>query len=181
MKKTVIVFGILSGIIATSLMLFVVISSQKTADFEQGMWMGYVTMVLSFAFIFAGIKSFRDKHNQGIVSFGKAFRTGLYISLIASTMYVLAWLIEYYIFFPDFMDKYAEHMMRTAQESGASPAKLKDTADTVANYRKMYQNPIMVILMTYAEILPLGIVAALISALILKRKTPKAGMVSTQY
>jgi hypothetical protein len=39
----------------------------------------------------------------------------------------------------------------------------------------MYKNPLLFILMTYAEILPVGILIALISALILKRKPKEPG------
>ena len=37
-------------------------------------------------------------------------------------------------------------------------------------FRGMYKNPLFVILMTYAEVLPVWMVVALISALILKKK-----------
>jgi hypothetical protein len=129
-------------------------------------------MVVAFAFMFVGIKNFRDKYNGGVVSFGKAFRIGLYIALIASTMYVLVWLVEYYFFVPDFMEKYTACTMRDARASGASEAELTEKAAEMAKFTEMYKNPVWVVLITYAEILPVGLLIALISALILKRKTP---------
>ena len=38
------------------------------------------------------------------------------------------------------------------------------------SYQEMYKNPVFVVLMTYAEVLPIGLLVTLISALVLKRK-----------
>ena len=106
----------------------------------------------------------------GLITFGTAFRVGLYISLIASTMYVGVWLIEYYFFMPDFMDKYADHVLKSAQASGISQVELDKKVLEMQGYKDMYKNPLFVILLTYMEILPIGILITVISALILKRK-----------
>jgi hypothetical protein len=38
------------------------------------------------------------------------------------------------------------------------------------NYQEMYKNPVFVVLITYAEVVPMGLLVTLISALVLKRK-----------
>ena len=170
MKKNVIVFGLIAGVIASVLMVISMARCSSDANFEHSMLIGYASMVLAFAFIFVGIKNYRDKYNNGSITFGKAFKTGLYISLIASTMYVITWLIDYYVFIPDFMDKYVAHMLKEAKDSGASAAELTKQANELAYNQQLYKNPIMVVLFTYLEILPVGILVSLIAALILKRK-----------
>jgi hypothetical protein len=173
MKKLVLVYGIISGLIVAGMMAFSTGYFCAKGDFEGGMIYGYSAMIIAFAMIFVGVKSFRDKHNGGTINFGKAFKIGLFISLIASTIYVISWLITYYCFMPDFMDKYVAVMLSKAQSSGISADELaKKTAD-MAKMKEWYKNPLFVILMTYVEILPVGIVVTLISALILKRNTPK--------
>ena len=88
---------------------------------------------------------------------------------IASTIYVLVWLVDYYVFMPDFMDRYVAQAMREAKASGASTAALAEKAKELAANQKLYKNPIMVVLFTYMEILPVGLLVSLVAAFILKR------------
>ncbi|MNT54977.1 hypothetical protein D3C72_1921790 [compost metagenome] len=69
------------------------------------------------------------------------------------------------------MDKYVAHMLKEAKDSGASAAELAKQAKELAYNQQLYKNPIMVVLFTYMEILPVGILVSLIAALILKRKS----------
>ena len=85
-------------------------------------------------------------------------------------MYVVGWLLDYYLFVPDFMDKYTEHVLINAEREGATAAELTAKANEMAEYKEMYKSPIMVILITYSEVLPIGLVVTLISSLILKKK-----------
>lgn len=170
MKKNVIVFGLISGIIVTTFMGFSVAKCYETMDYEGSMLIGYAAMLVAFSFIFVGIKNQRDKYNNGAITFGQAFKTGFYISLIASTIYVATWAIEYNYYYPDFMEKYTEHMVEKAKESGASAAEINEKVAEAAKGKEMYKNPLFFVLMTYAEILPVGLLITLISALILKRK-----------
>jgi len=40
----------------------------------------------------------------------------------------------------------------------------------MANFKEMYKSPLFVILIIYSEVLPIGLVVALVSALILRKK-----------
>ena len=170
MKKNVIVFGLIAGFIVSVLMVLSMARCYGDPNLEHSMLIGYSSMVLAFSFIFVGIKNYRDKYNHGSISFGKAFKIGLFISLIASTIYVVVWLIDFYVFMPDFMDRYVAQALREAKTNGASAAEIaKQTKELAAN-QQLYKNPVMVVLFTYMEILPVGIVVSLVAALILKRR-----------
>jgi ethanolamine transporter EutH len=170
MKKNVIVFGLIAGVIVSTLMIFSMARHSQNDSLEHSMLIGYASMVLAFSLIFVGIKNYRDKYNDGLIAFGKAFKIGLYISLIASTVYVVVWLIDFYVFIPDFMDKYVAQTLREAKSNGTSATELAKMTKDMAFNQKLYKYPIMVILYTYMEILPVGIVVSLVAALILKRK-----------
>jgi len=170
MKKNIIVCGLIGGTFLALVMLVTAATCYKNDDFQGSMWLGYSSMILAFSLIFVGVKNFRDKFNSGFVSFGQAFKIGLFISLIASSMYVIAWLFDYYLFMPDFMDKYSAHVLREATREGATAAELASKDSEISSMKEMYKNPLLVVLITFLEVLPVGLVISLISALILKRK-----------
>ena len=174
MKKIVIVNGIVAGLIVAAMFLITMELYHNQGNYDGGMLIGYASMLLAFSLIFVAIIRFRDKYNNGIISFGKAFRIGLYITLIASTIYVVAWLIDYYVFIPDFADKYAAHMLEKLKSSGASTAEIASTTKQMDSFKEMYKNPVLVVLFTYIEILPVGLLLSLIAALVLKRKVKPA-------
>jgi hypothetical protein len=123
--------------------------------------------------VYVGIRNYRDKYNGGVISFGKAFKIGAMIVLIASTIYVVAWLIDYFFFIPDFMEKFSAQELDKLKSSGASQIEIDKETKEMANFTKMYKNPFFNAMMTYVEILPVGLIVTLISSLILKRKTVK--------
>jgi hypothetical protein len=127
-------------------------------------------MVISLSLVFVGIRNYRDKYNGGVISFGKAFKIGILMVLIASTIYVVAWLIVYFFFIPDFMDKYAVHEIGKLKANGASQIKIDEKTKEMADFARMYKNPFFNAMMTYIEVLPVGLVVTLISSLVLKRK-----------
>ena len=174
MKKIVIVNGIIAGLIVAAMFLITMGLYHNQGNFEGGMWIGYASMLLAFSLIFVAIIRFRDKYNNGVISFGKAFRIGLYITLIASTIYVVAWLIDFYVFIPDFADKYAAHMLEKLKSNGAGAAEITSTTQQMDSFKEMYKNPVLVVLFAYIEILPVGLLLSLIAAIVLKRKVKPA-------
>jgi len=169
MKKNAWLFGIIAGSIL-AFGIFLSAFYNNHIDFDKSMYFGYAMMLLAFSLTFVGIKNFRDKYNNGVISFGKAFQAGLYITLIASTMYVISWLIDYYYFIPDFADKYAAHALEKMKAAGATAAELTRQAAAMENFKTMYKNPFYNILLTYSEVLPVGLVISLISAGVLRKK-----------
>ena len=177
MKKNIIIYGLIASIVVSILMLSTVnyISHcEGSVDFDTSMLIGYASMLIAFSLVFVGIRNYRDKYNEGVISFGKAFKIGIMIVLIASTMYVVSWLIDYFYFIPDFMEKYSAHMLDELKASGASQIEIDNNTKEMADFGRMYKNPFFNAMMTYVEILPVGLIVTLISSLILKRKTPSA-------
>jgi hypothetical protein len=176
MKKNIIIYGVIAGIVVSILMLSTtnyVSHCEGSVDYDTSMLIGYASMLISLSLVFVGTRNYRDKYNGGVISFGKAFKIGILIVLLASTIYVVAWLVDYYFFIPDFLDKYAAHTLDKLKASGASQIEIEKETKEMADFAGMYKNPLINAMMTYTEILPVGLVVTLISSLILKRKAAK--------
>jgi hypothetical protein len=178
MKKNIIIYGLIAGIIVSVLMLISVtgISHREgNFDYNRSLLIGYASMLIAFSLVFVGIRNYRDKYNGGVISFGKAFKIGIMIVLIASTIYVVAWLIDYFYFIPDFMEKYSAPMIDKLKASGASRVEIDRQTKEMADSAAMLKNPFFNALMAYVEILPVGLFVTVISSLILKRRSLPAG------
>jgi hypothetical protein len=170
MKKIVLRYGIASGVILMTLGAVMTPCLNGTIDFEHGEILGYTSMVLSFLLVFFGIKSYRDNVAGGAIGFARAFQVGILITLITCAMYVLAWEIAYFNFFPDFLDKYSAHVLAKMQAAGESAAAIQAKQAQMATMAKYYDNPLFNSAITFMEVFPVGLIMTLVSAAILRRK-----------
>ena len=176
MKKNILIYGLIAGIVVSILMLLIfnyVSHCEGNVDYDTSMLIGYASILIALSLVFVGIRNYRDKYNGGIISFGKAFKIGILIVLIASTIYVAAWLIDCYFFIPDFAEKYSAQTLAKLKASGANQTEIDKQTKEMANFVRMFKNPFFNAMMTYVEILPVGLVVTVISSLILKRKATK--------
>jgi hypothetical protein len=172
MKKIVWTCGVIAGIISVS---WGVLSEGLLSDslsLNTRMFFGYATMILAFSLIFVGIKNYRDTYNNGHITFGKALGIGLLITLIASTVYVVVWMIDFSYFVPDFGEKYQAQAIAEMKANRVSAAEIQKQSDEMASMMAKYKaSPTFRVMFTYMEIMPVGIVLSLIAALILKNKS----------
>ena len=172
MKKIVLTFGLLSGVLSATLMtanmLFI-----DSIGFDRGLYVGYTVIVISFLFVYFGIRSYRDNVLGGRITFGKAFQAGILITLISCVFYVGTWLVTYRNFFPDFGEKYAAYLVEDKRASGASQAEIDKTIEEGKAMNEMLENPLINAAVTFTEPFPVGLLITLISAAVL-RKGPQA-------
>jgi len=169
MKKTVLIFGLLSGSISIATMLASLRLEDKIG-FDKGAIIGYTVLVLSALFIFFGVRSYRENVGGGRLTFGRGFAVGILITLISSACYVGTWEIVYFNFMTGFAEKYAAHMEQSAKASGASQQKIDERVREAKQFKKMYDNPVINVGLTFMEIFPVGLVVTLVSAGILRKK-----------
>ncbi len=168
MQKIVLRFGFASGAILVALSAVLVPLCMNGALHSE--IVGYSAMILSFLLVFFGVRSYRDNVAAGAIGFGKAFQVGILITLITCAMYVIAWEIVYYNFFPDFLDQYNAHALERMRAAGESEAAIREETRKMADFAKLYANPLFNVGITFLEVFPVGLIVTLVSAAILRRK-----------
>ena len=175
MKKTVLTFGLISGVIISVLMLSTLPFAHQIG-FSRAMIVGYTTMVLSFLLVFFGIRSYRENVGNGRISFGRAFGVGILIMLISCAFYVITWEFMYFFLMPDFLKEYSTYMVENMRASGASAEQINQQVEQMRQFQVLYSNPLINAAFTLLEPLPVGLVMTLISALILRKREPKESL-----
>jgi hypothetical protein len=168
MKKAILTYGIIAGLIV-SLML-VLSFSGDAMDFAYGELIGYATMIIAFSTIFIAVKNQRDRFGDGTITFRNALRTGLGITLVATTLYIVSWMIISETIAKDFMANYYQQSVEKLKASNISEDELQARIEEMKAFQEMYKNPIVKIGMTFLEIFPVGLLVSLVAAIILKRK-----------
>jgi hypothetical protein len=166
MKKTVLIFGLISGVIMAALLFGTLPFTDSAWLQSHSMFIGYTTMVLSFMLVFFGIRSYRENIGGGTITFGRAFAVGILITLISSVLYVITWEIMYFGI-PSFGERFMTMCVAHVKNSGASP----EAIQTQLNQLKYLDNPLINAAMTFIEPFPVGLIITLVSALILRKKT----------
>ena len=170
MKKTVLTFGVISGLII-SVLMSVTISFSHQIGLNRAMVIGYTTMVLAFLLVFFGIRSYRENVGNGSISFGRALSVGFLIMLISCCFYVATWEVIYHNFLPNFADEYMALASEQLRTSGKPPQQIEAEIANMQSMMQMYKNNILFnVAFTFLEPLPVGLVMTLISALILRKR-----------
>jgi hypothetical protein len=177
MRRTILVFGLLSGAFTMAMMLLTLPLHERIGFGTGAEILGYTSIVLSSLFVFFGVRSYREQQADSALTFSRALTVGLAIALISSACYVATWEFIYFRLTPHFMDDYTAHMLDKAKASGASPSQIEETARQMAEFKVMYDKPLMNAAITFLEPFPIGLLVALISAAVLRRPagSPVAG------
>jgi hypothetical protein len=179
MKKPVLAFGLISGLIMSVLMGCSLLLADKIGS-GHSLVLGYTIMVASFLLIYFGIRSYRDNNLDGQISFGRAFACGILITLISSICYVVMWEIVYFNFMPHFMDGYFAAQIHKVQSAGLDSATTAARVAAIQHSQQLYQNPVVNMAYTFMEPLPVGLLITLISAALLRRTAPTSNNSSAE-
>ena len=165
MMRYSLIYGAIAGAIAITVLVMSLALGPRNFHSE---WFGYLVMLAALSLIFVGVKRYRDVECGGTITFGRAFAVGLGIAVVAGLVYVLGWELYLAVSGRDFMADYTASILDSMRAKGASAQALHAKAAEMQKMAVQYRNPLFRLPMTFAEILPVGLVVALVSAALLR-------------
>jgi hypothetical protein len=173
MKRIVLTFGLIAGAIMSGMFLITMPFHDEIGN-TAGMVLGYATMIAAFLLIFFGVRQYRDKVSDGVVSFGQAAKVGALIALVASVCYVATWQAIYFGgLAPNYLENYQAREIEKVRAEGKSQAEIDQELAKQKVWLERYQNPVINAAITLLEPLPVALIMVLISAGVLRRRDPQ--------
>ncbi len=164
MIRTIFIYGLISGaVVCAGIMLTFLLPNAHGS-----VWLGYLIMLVALSSIFVGVKQYRDDVQGGVIGFWKALGVGLGIATMAGVGYVIVWEGYLAITHYTFADVYIKSVLAAKRTAGVSGAEYQKTVAAMNEFRTEYANPLFRVPMTFAEIFPVGLLIAVVSAALLR-------------
>ncbi|HEY7797288.1 MAG TPA: DUF4199 domain-containing protein [Hyphomonadaceae bacterium] len=173
MTRIILIYGAIGALVVGGLMVWGMMSwtpEQMAGEegMDSGLIVGYLTQIVALTTVFLGIKHFRDKERGGVIKFLPAFLVGLGISAVASLGWIIGWEIVLASGF-DYEALMAKMTTQQAAASGATGAALEQKIAESQAFMKLYmENPLVRLPITFIEMVPVGVLISLLSALLLR-------------
>lgn len=163
MLKTILTHGAVAGIVAGGCGSILALTMGESIPEGWAMAIGYATMLIALAAVFVGVKRYRDRALGGAIGFWPALGMGVAMSLIAAVLYAIGWEIALFgIGGPDaFLDGYIARL-RAGGEGSAEAVRQMEAM------RASYRNPLIRVPITASEFAPVGVLASLAIAALLR-------------
>lgn len=164
MVRNMLVYGALAGAIAIAVM------TVNVSLGIESLVVGYLILFAAMSLIFVSIKKYRDDALGGVIRFGTAAKLGLGMAVVAGIVYAAGW--ELYLWSTDyqFFDHYIAVELERKRAAGVSAAELARLNAEMASLGAQYNSqPLFRLGFTLLEIIPVGLVVTLVSAILLRK------------
>ena len=171
MKKRILTFGLISTV-ALAAMYVLMCLARQNGNSEISEILVYAGVVVLFTMVFVWIKSYRDNALGGFITFGKAFKVGILMSLASSLCYAIMWMILFNSIFKGFMEQHSVALMEKLKASGASVEEIAAKKEEMLKQAKLYGNPSSRVAIIFIQGFPVEAIMTLVASFVLKKKQP---------
>lgn len=157
--------GLLLGLalIIFSLILYVAGTGPKSS-------LNYLTYLIIVIGMFLSMKQWRDKFNNGFITYGNAFKHGFYVILITGILTAIWTFIFYNYIAPDEVAKIIEATEENLYKS--QPNMSEEQVEMALKWSKMFVSPKIMALTGFFGNIILGVILGAILSFFIKKEKP---------
>jgi len=173
MKKIIIRYGIYAGTaeLVAFVLVWLIIDIGNLSHKVQGN-LGYPAILCPLVFVYFGIRYYRDKLNNGTISFLKALQIGMLIIIIPAISYAVIETVYVAYIDPHFYETQARYDLEQYRKV-LSPAQFAVKEKQELQQMEAYKNPVVNFFWMILIMAACGTIAALISALLVFKRPKK--------
>lgn len=169
MTNIIFLFGTLAGLIVITGMIATIVAAGGNPEmWDHTLWLGYLIIFVALSMVFFGVKRYRDRDLGGVIKFIPALMMGIGIVVVAGVIHVLVWEVYLAATNYGFIDSYATAMIEAERAKGLAGADLDAKIREFETFKVQYQDPLFRVPLTFLEIVPVGLLIALVTAAILR-------------
>ncbi|MEO0464764.1 MAG: DUF4199 domain-containing protein [Pseudomonadota bacterium] len=161
------IYGAIIGAAIIAFMSVVLISMGTESLFSSEL-AGYAIMLVVLSLVFIGIKRYRDVEHGGVIKFTQAAGVGIGISAVAALMYTIGWEISLALTDYAFIEAYPQTLIDAVRAEGLAANEEAARIAEIESSIELYRNPLFRMPITFIEMFPVGLIVALVSALVLR-------------
>lgn len=158
-------YGLIGGILMIALSLILWITGMMENKF-----LGYLGFVILAFAMYLGATTWRDKFNDGWMTYGEAFKTGFYVTLIAAILTAVYSFAFFEFIDPGFMASKMVDAENAMLE--ANPNMSDEALETAMSMTAKFTSPIMMTVFSLFGTIVFGTIISLIVAIFAKKVNP---------
>lgn len=171
--KSGILYGVLFGVLMVlEFVIMYIIGMKSLLETTAGPIVNIANyVILPVLFIYLGCTNYKNKINNGFISFGECLKTGVAIAFIAALIYATFNLIFNFIF-PEFINE----MLAMVKEAtlAKKPDLTSEQLDMILSMQRKFMNPTIAFPVTLAMYSFFGLIYSLIIGAIVKNQNPQS-------
>ncbi|MDB5088571.1 MAG: hypothetical protein JWR09_2565 [Mucilaginibacter sp.] len=173
MKKIILRYGLYAGLgeFVFFVLVWLIIDITHVSHKVQGM-LGYVAILCPMVFVYFGIRYYRDRVNNGSISFLQALKIGMLIIIIPAVSYSIIETVYVIYIDPHFYENIAKYDLEQYRKV-LSPAQFATKLKEVNLQIKNLNNPLYNFIGMMLTMAALGTIAAVLSALLVFRRADR--------
>lgn len=153
-------YGLYTGIASVLLSLIFYTLDLTHESYLQ--WLGYVILITGI--VLATI-NYRDKLNGGFISYGNAFLTGLYVTIITAIITVF-----YFFIYINYIDpNFTKELLDMSEQNMVDKGYSDEMIDQQLSMASKFMSPVWMLIFGFGGSVIMGVIFSLITSAILKK------------